>query len=205
MHCSAVCLSIISVLLGEDSTWQWLHAWLQYKPMLIWNWFTDFFFRTLSVTENQVQLLCAKVWLCDFFLFCKTLVKTGKNKYIFNLPTSLFYSEVNLLVFYCLCIIRSYKSLDVSDSVPSIYNTSKLCLILSFKITCLAFLLSLLQPKMFKLWHPQVIKGPLSFLPFLSCQFGLTKFTKILCGYLEFFRGFHFLQCIWYERSLKSL
>jgi clan AA aspartic protease (TIGR02281 family) len=33
---SAVALSIISVRLGELSTWQWVQAWLQYRPMLIW-------------------------------------------------------------------------------------------------------------------------------------------------------------------------
>lgn len=33
---SAVALSIISVRRGELSTWQWLHAWLQYSPTFIW-------------------------------------------------------------------------------------------------------------------------------------------------------------------------
>lgn len=33
-HASPAHLSIISVLLGLDSTWQWVHAWLQYSPML---------------------------------------------------------------------------------------------------------------------------------------------------------------------------
>ena len=33
MQRSAVCRSIISFLRGELSTWQWEHAWLQYRPM----------------------------------------------------------------------------------------------------------------------------------------------------------------------------
>jgi hypothetical protein len=33
---SAVARSIISVRFGELSTWQWVQAWLQYRPMLIW-------------------------------------------------------------------------------------------------------------------------------------------------------------------------
>lgn len=36
-HLSAILLLMTSVLRGEDSTWQCLHAWLQYKPMLSWN------------------------------------------------------------------------------------------------------------------------------------------------------------------------
>mmetsp|Transcript_26067 Transcript_26067/g.72985 ORF Transcript_26067/g.72985 Transcript_26067/m.72985 type:complete len:247 (-) Transcript_26067:37-777(-) len=33
---SAVFRSIISVRRGDDSTWQWEQAWLQYRPMLSW-------------------------------------------------------------------------------------------------------------------------------------------------------------------------
>lgn len=35
-HFSAVFQVIISLLLGELSTWQWEHAWLQYNPMFNW-------------------------------------------------------------------------------------------------------------------------------------------------------------------------
>ena len=33
MTLSAVALLIVSVRFGELSTWQWEHAWLQYRPM----------------------------------------------------------------------------------------------------------------------------------------------------------------------------
>ena len=35
IHLTAVGWSIISFLFGEDSTWQWLQAWLQYNPIFI--------------------------------------------------------------------------------------------------------------------------------------------------------------------------
>ena len=35
-HLSAVARSIISLRFGEDSTWQWEQAWLQYRPMFNW-------------------------------------------------------------------------------------------------------------------------------------------------------------------------
>eukprot|EP00962_Isochrysis_galbana_P046229 scaffold18527_cov90-Isochrysis_galbana.AAC.2 len=32
--CATVSLDMVSVRRGDDSTWQWVHAWLQYSPTL---------------------------------------------------------------------------------------------------------------------------------------------------------------------------
>mmetsp|Transcript_27046 Transcript_27046/g.76076 ORF Transcript_27046/g.76076 Transcript_27046/m.76076 type:complete len:280 (-) Transcript_27046:61-900(-) len=58
MHCAAVSAVIISVLRrGDDSTWQWLQAWLQYRPMLS--------------CRMVVGLRCNG---CTFFLLCPSLL-----------------------------------------------------------------------------------------------------------------------------------
>ena len=48
-HLSAMSLPIISFRFGDDSTKQWLQAWLQYSPMLAWRISTFFFFKVSSV------------------------------------------------------------------------------------------------------------------------------------------------------------
>ena len=48
-HLSAISRPIISFRFGDDSTKQWLQAWLQYSPMLAWRISTFFFFKVSSV------------------------------------------------------------------------------------------------------------------------------------------------------------
>ena len=55
IHLTAVSWFIISLRFGDDSTWQWLHAWLQYNPMLICICSVGFLVKVLGVLPKRTH------------------------------------------------------------------------------------------------------------------------------------------------------
>ena len=55
IHLTAVSWFIISLRFGDDSTWQWLHAWLQYNPMLICICSVGFLVKVLGVLPKRIH------------------------------------------------------------------------------------------------------------------------------------------------------
>lgn len=102
---SAISKLICSVRLGDDSTWQWLHAWLQYKPMFIWK---------MDVGSRVRAQLCCSVTNSQND---GTLVADRERRRFFLSSNVNFFCP---FVFRSLSVEASVGSLSISCSVSSI-------------------------------------------------------------------------------------
>ena len=79
-HRSVVSRVMTSFRRGEDSTWQWLHAWLQYRPMFTTMFLMFFFLRTFSVAaikRNRIMLWSSRRFqalLIIYYYFFNNLI-----------------------------------------------------------------------------------------------------------------------------------